>query len=161
MTESDKVLINKVLTHKKNFKKALISNSKNQKKNLDQKFRTEHEIEFSKRDCLECANCCKTTSPIFRIKDINRISSFLKIKESEFIQKYLKIDSDNDYVLKSSPCSFLDENNHCKIYEKRPLACKEYPHTNRKNMHQIIDLTIKNSSICPGVANIISKISNV
>ena len=161
MTESDKVLINKVLTHKKNFKKALISNSKNQKKNLDQKFRTEHEIEFSKRDCLECANCCKTTSPIFRIKDINRISSFLKIKESKFIQKYLKIDSDNDYVLKSSPCSFLDENNHCKIYEKRPLACKEYPHTNRKNMHQIIDLTIKNSSICPGVANIISKISNV
>ena len=161
MTESDKVLINKVLTQKKIFKKALISNSKNQKKNLDQKFRTEHEIEFSKRDCLECANCCKTTSPIFRIKDINRISSFLKIKESEFIQKHLKIDSDNDYVLKSSPCLFLDENNHCKIYEKRPLACKEYPHTNRKNMHQIIDLTIKNSSICPGVANIISKISNV
>ena len=144
MTENDKILINKALT---------------QKKNLDQKFRTEHEIEFSKRDCLECANCCKTTSPIFRIKDINRISSFLKIKESEFIQKHLKIDSDNDYVLKSSPCLFLDENNHCKIYEKRPLACKEYPHTNRKNMHQIIDLTIKNSSICPGVANIISKIS--
>lgn len=158
MNKEDKVLINRALTQRKKTKKAFASISKSQKKKLDEKFREEHENEFSKRDCLECANCCKTTSPIFRIKDINRISSFLKMKESEFIHKYLKIDTDNDYVLKSSPCLFLDQNNHCKIYEKRPLACKEYPHTNRKNMHQIIDLTVKNSSICPGVATIISKI---
>ena len=158
MNKEDKVIINRSLTQRKSLKKALKSISKSQKNKLDEKFREEHEIEFSKRDCLECANCCKTTSPIFRIKDINRISSFLKIKESEFINKHLKIDSDNDYVLKSSPCLFLDQNNHCKIYEKRPLACKEYPHTNRKKMHQIIDLTVRNSSICPGVASIISKI---
>jgi len=158
LNKEDKVLINRALNQRKKTKKAFASISKSQKKKLDEKFREEHENEFSKRDCLECANCCKTTSPIFRIKDINRISSFLKMKESEFIHKYLKIDTDNDYVLKSSPCLFLDQNNHCKIYEKRPLACKEYPHTNRKNMHQIIDLTVKNSIICPGVATIISKI---
>ena len=54
-------------------------------KQLDTIFREAHERAFEKIDCLQCANCCKTTSPIFRDTDIRRIAKHLRIKESKFI----------------------------------------------------------------------------
>lgn len=127
---------------------------------LDQKFHKGHEAEFKKMDCLSCANCCKTTSPIFRDADIRRISKHLRIKEGKFISDYLKMDDEQDYVLKSSPCSFLDNDNSCSIYDVRPLACREYPHTDRKNMFQVLEITAENSLICPAVARIVLAITN-
>ena len=108
---------------------------------------------------MNCANCCKTTSPIFRDIDIKRISKKLKVKEKEFINSNLRMDQDGDYVLKTSPCLFLDTDNTCSIYEDRPLACREYPHTNRKNMYQIFDLTLRNSEVCPAVVTILDQIN--
>ena len=127
---------------------------------LDQKFHKGHEVEFKKMDCLSCANCCKTTSPIFRDADIRRISKHLRIKEGKFISDYLKMDEDKDYVLKSSPCSFLYNDNSCSIYDVRPLACREYPHTDRKNMFQVLEITAENSLICPAVARIVLAITS-
>jgi Fe-S-cluster containining protein len=71
----------------------------------------------------------------------------------------LRLDEDSDYVLKQSPCTFLQDDNTCSIYEIRPLACREYPHTDRKNMHQILDLTEKNILICPAVSKIVNEIT--
>ena len=127
---------------------------------LDQKFHKGHEAEFKKMDCLSCANCCKTTSPIFRDADIRRISKHLRIKEGKFNSDYLRMDEEQDYVLKSSPCSFLESDNTCSIYDVRPLACREYPHTDRKNMFQILEITAENSLICPAVARIVLAITN-
>jgi len=124
-------------------------------KQLDTIFREAHERTFEKIDCLQCANCCKTTSPIFRDTDIRRIAKHLRMKESKFISDYLRMDEDSDYVLQKSPCSFLGSDNECSIYEYRPLACREYPHTNRKYMHQVLDITEKNAHICPAVADIV------
>lgn len=128
-------------------------------KDLDQKFHKEHISEFKKMDCLTCANCCKTTSPIFRDADIRRIAKHLRIKESQLIQNYLKMDDESDYVLQKSPCYFLGADNKCDIYEVRPLACREYPHTDRKNMFQILELTVENTLICPAVARIVKTIT--
>ena len=114
-----------------------------------------HESEFEKTDCLQCANCCKTTSPIFTTKDIERISKSFRIKTRQFIDTYLNLDADSDYVLKSSPCTFLAADNTCNIYDVRPKACREYPHTNRKNFEKISDLTLKNVAICPATFNIV------
>ena len=114
-----------------------------------------HESEFKKSDCLKCANCCKTTSPIFTNKDIERISKSFRVKTRQFIDTYLNLDADADYVLKSSPCTFLALDNSCNIYDIRPKACREYPHTNRKNFEKIADLTLKNVSICPATFNIV------
>ena len=129
-------------------------------KDLDQKFHKGHEAEFKKMDCLSCANCCKTTSPIFRDADIRRISKHLRIKEGKFISDYLRMDEEQDYVLKSSPCSFLESDNTCSIYDVRPLTCREYPHTDRKNMFQVLEITAENSLICPAVARIVLAIMN-
>ncbi len=70
------------------------------------------------------------------------------------------MDEDGDYVLNQSPCTFLNlETNKCDIYDIRPLACREYPHTDRKNMHQILGLTQKNMDVCPAVVLIVEKIA--
>lgn len=127
-------------------------------KNLDELFHDAHDEAFESIDCLNCANCCKTTSPIFYQRDIERAAKACRLKPGEFIDKYLKIDEDKDYVLKQSPCAFLDAENYCAIYEDRPNACREYPHTNRKKMQQILDLTYKNTLVCPAVLEITEKI---
>lgn len=117
-----------------------------------------HDLEFESTNCLDCANCCKTTSPIFSEKDISRISKYLKMKEHQFISLYLERDKDDFMVLKSVPCTFLAEDNSCLIYDVRPRACSEYPHTNRKKFIKITDLTLKNTEICPAVFNIIENL---
>ena len=53
----------------------------------------------------------------------------------------------------------MDESdNSCTIYDYRPLACEGYPHTNRKNMYQILDLALKNTEVCPATARIITEL---
>jgi len=124
--------------------------------NLDFVVQELHTSEFKRTDCLTCGNCCKTTSPIFTEKDIQRIAKYVKMKEHQFISTYLERDQDDFYVLKTSPCSFLDLNdNMCTIYDVRPKACNEYPHTNRRKFIQLTDLTMKNTEICPAVYNIV------
>lgn len=130
-------------------------------KNLDDQFHDLHHKVFEEVDCLKCANCCKTTSPLFQMTDIERLAKSLKIKPQQFIHQYLKIDEDGDYVLQSSPCPFLDADNYCLVYKDRPTACREYPHTNRKRMYQILDITEKNTLICPAVARIVDELSKV
>lgn len=129
-------------------------------KNLDEKFHDLHEEIFEQIDCLTCANCCKTTSPIFKDKDIERIAKHLRMRPSELIERHLHLDSDQDYVLNSSPCVFLGSDNYCSIYEVRPRACQEYPHTDRKNMAGILKLTAQNTQVCPAVLEIVEKLKS-
>ncbi|MFZ5551769.1 MAG: YkgJ family cysteine cluster protein [Bacteroidota bacterium] len=117
-----------------------------------------HEKVFSCTDCLQCANCCKTTGPLFTARDIERISSRLKLTQQAFEQKYLRKDEDGDIVLQQTPCAFLDEKNYCTIYDVRPKACREYPHTDRVNQQQLFHLTLKNSIVCPAVFEILEEI---
>ncbi len=126
-------------------------------KNLDYIMQDLHDAEFKKTDCLKCANCCKTTGPLFTNADIERISKYLRQKPQQFIEHYLRIDEDSDYVLQSVPCTFLDNENACTIYDVRPKACREFPHTDRKKFQQITDLTLKNIAVCPAAFNIVEE----
>lgn len=126
-------------------------------KNLDYIMRDLHEEEFERTDCLQCGNCCKTTGPLFTNHDIERIAKYLRLKPQQFIEKYLRVDEENDYVLQRVPCTFLDEENYCSIYQVRPKACREFPHTDRKKFHQITDLTLKNVAVCPAAFNIVEE----
>ncbi|MDA9126061.1 YkgJ family cysteine cluster protein [Flavobacteriaceae bacterium] len=148
-------LSKKVKENQKVHRNFFIKLRKKTPKNLDAIMEKLHDEEFKKSDCLQCANCCKTTSPIFTKKDIERISKSFRIKTRQFIDTYLNIDEDQDYVLKSSPCTFLADDNTCNIYDVRPKACQEYPHTNRKSFEKISNLTLKNVAICPATFNIV------
>lgn len=130
-------------------------------RDLDVTMQALHDQTFSKIDCLACANCCKTTGPLFTDKDIERLSKYHKMKPQQFIANYLRIDEDNDYVLQGVPCVFLGADNYCSVYEARPKACREYPHTDRKKFHQISHLTLKNVAICPAAFEIVEKMKLV
>ena len=139
-------------------KKYFAKLKKKKPKRLDLLMQSLHEEEFAETDCLACANCCKTTSPIFTEKDISRISKYLKMKERNFVEQYLQRDEDDFMVLKEVPCTFLDNDNTCFIYDVRPKACSEYPHTNRRKFIQITNLTLKNTEVCPAVFNIVEEL---
>lgn len=126
-------------------------------KNLDYLMQELHENEFERTDCLECANCCKTTGPLFTNADVERISKHFRQKPQQFIDTYLRLDEENDYVLQSVPCTFLGADNYCSIYDVRPKACAEFPHTDRKKFQQISNLTLKNVAICPAAFNIVEE----
>jgi Fe-S-cluster containining protein len=120
-----------------------------------------HEEAFSKINCLDCANCCKNYSPRFKTPDIKRISKHLGMKEGAFIETYLRLDEDGDYVVKSSPCPFLGSDNFCSIYEVRPSDCARYPYTNEDVLLKRTQLTLKNSTVCPAVYYVLEKLAEV
>ncbi|RNC89349.1 MAG: YkgJ family cysteine cluster protein [Allomuricauda sp.] len=141
---------------KKNENKKFFSKLKKRPpKKLDYIMQELHEAEFERTDCLECANCCKTTGPLFTQNDIERIAKHFRMKPSGFIETYLRVDEEGDHVLQEVPCAFLGADNYCSIYDVRPKACREFPHTDRKKFHQISHLTLKNVAICPAAYNIV------
>ncbi len=117
-----------------------------------------HEEAFEQIDCLACANCCKNYSPRFKTPDIKRISKHLNMKESAFIDNYLLLDAEGDYVAKSAPCPFLGSDNYCSIYEKRPSDCQRFPYTDEDVLLKRPQLTLKNSTFCPAVYYVLEKL---
>ena len=117
-----------------------------------------HAEAFLKVNCLACGNCCKNYSPRFKTTDIKRISKHLSMKEGVFIEKYLRLDADGDYVTKTAPCPFLGADNYCSIYEDRPGDCARYPYTNEDVLLKRPQLTQKNSTICPAVHFVLEKL---
>ncbi|MBC7588583.1 MAG: YkgJ family cysteine cluster protein [Chitinophagaceae bacterium] len=117
-----------------------------------------HEEAFSKIDCLQCAACCKNYSPRFKTPDIKRISKYLGMKEGAFIEKYLCLDIEGDYVVKSSPCSFLGEDNLCTIYDQRPSDCHRFPYTDEDVLLKRPAITLKNSTFCPIVYYVLERL---
>lgn len=117
-----------------------------------------HEEAFSKIDCLQCAACCKNYSPRFKTPDIKRISRHLKMKESVFIETYLRLDEEGDYVVKQAPCPFLGAGNYCSIYEVRPSDCERFPYTDEDVILKRPHLTLKNSTFCPAVYYVLERL---
>lgn len=140
--------------------KKLLNTLKRQKpRQLDSLMHEAHDSAFSCINCLECANCCTTTGPLLTDKDISRLSKHLRIKDAEFVNEYVRVDEDGDQVFKSMPCPFLRADNYCSVYEHRPKACKEYPHTDRVKQHQLLKLHLKNAEICPAVERVLKEVS--
>lgn len=154
-------ILNQARKNSSGSRRILKSLSKLKKPELDAIFAEKHDEVFEKTDCLACANCCKTSSPIVVMADVDRIAKYLKIRPGDFVVKYLRMDEDEDYVFQLTPCVFLNEDHTCSIYEVRPRACREYPHTDRKHMHTILELTFQNSMVCPAVYEIIRKLDGI
>ena len=120
-----------------------------------------HDEAFEKVDCLSCAACCKNYSPRFKTPDVKRISKHLGMKESAFIEKYLRVDEDGDFVVKSTPCPFLGADNFCSIYDVRPSDCARFPYTDEDVLIKRQQLTLKNASFCPITFYVLERLTQV
>lgn len=143
------------LENQKKYKQFLKTADKNK---VLKRLPTLHEEAFEKIDCLQCANCCRNYSPRFKTPDIKRIAKYLKMKEGDFIETYLRLDEDGDYVTKSSPCPFLGADNYCSIYEQRPSDCHRFPYTDEDVILKRPQITLKNSSFCPIVHYVLERL---
>lgn len=117
-----------------------------------------HDEAFEKVDCLQCAACCKNYSPRFKTPDVKRISKHLGMKEGAFIETYLNVDDEGDFVVRSTPCPFLGVDNFCTIYDVRPSDCVRFPYTNEDVFIKRQKLTLKNVSFCPIVFYVLDKL---
>ncbi len=153
--------LEKARSEKKRHRALLNRLKKSPPKDLDATVHALHEEAFSNIDCLQCANCCATTSPRFTGKDIERLARHLRMKPGAFIEQYLVIDEEGDYVFPAAPCPFLGADNYCSVYEARPQACRAYPHTDRRKFHQALGVTDANTRICPAVAQIVDQLHTV
>ncbi|WNZ87835.1 YkgJ family cysteine cluster protein [Streptococcus iniae] len=141
-------------------RKFLAQLKKKPPKNLDKMVQEVHREVFKEIDCTACANCCKSLGPLFTEADIERISKHFRMKLSAFENMFLQIDEDGDKIFQSMPCPFLGEDNLCSIYEVRPKACREFPHTDRKKIYQINHLTLKNTLFCPATYLFVEKLKD-
>jgi uncharacterized protein len=119
-----------------------------------------HNKIFKELDCLDCANCCKSIPPIINETDIKRAAKALSMKPGQFKDKYVKLDEDQDMVINHSPCPFLDTDNTCFIYEARPKACREYPHTDNLEFMKHKKLHAINAQYCPAVFHILEALNS-
>lgn len=140
------------------WKRFLIKNKK-KLEGMDVQVHDLHDKISAKTDCLKCANCCRSLGPRITDKDIERMAKALRMKPANIITNYLKTDEDGDMVFQSMPCPFLASDNYCSIYESRPKACKDYPHTDRKRFFQIYNLSIKNAYTCPIVYEVLRELT--
>ncbi len=132
--------------HQKVYKRLLEKGDKNK---MLKALPVLHEEAFEKINCLDCANCCRNYSPRFKQPDIKRIAKHLKIKEGDLVSQNLVLDKEGDYVVKHSPCPFLNTDNTCNIYDVRPSDCRRYPYTDEDVLIKRVALTLKNSTVCP------------
>lgn len=117
-----------------------------------------HKDVFEKADCLACANCCRTTPAIVERSDVKRIAKHLNISPKGFIRKYLLEDYNGELVIQRVPCTFLNTDNTCQIYDVRPKACREYPHTDQVNFNRRPKLNAKNTIVCPAAFEIVERL---
>jgi len=133
---------------------------KKNKKILKQAGHVQDQV-FSEMSCLDCANCCKSIPPQLLKSDVKRISNFLGMSKKEFTEKYTVIDEDDDLVFKKSPCVFLEDDNACQIYEVRPQACREYPHTEKNLFEKGVQWHAINTMYCPAVFNVLERMETL
>lgn len=151
MEEQLKEYLQQAKSKKKITKRFFKSLTQRKTEAIDEQFHTLHEEVFEEVDCLQCAHCCKTVGPLLRPSDVKRLARYLKLSETQFEKQYLRRDEDDDLVMRALPCPFLQEDNRCSVYHIRPRACREYPHTDRVNMKEILKITEKNTRCCPAV----------
>lgn len=117
-----------------------------------------HKQIFNEINCLECGNCCKTTPAIILSSDIKRISKHLGMSKKSFERKYLMDDLTGDTVFNHVPCRFLLKDNTCEIYDVRPNACRQFPHTDEAAFIKRPRWNANNTTICPAAFLIVERL---
>jgi Fe-S-cluster containining protein len=101
-------------------------------------------------DCLACSNCCRTMTPTYTFRDLQRIAPHLGMTIKQFREKWLFKNRQGEWMNKSNPCQFLDrKTNMCNIYAVRPADCAEFPHLTKTKVTDYIHVHKQNVNHCP------------
>lgn len=133
--------------------------SRMNRKGFDRMVHDIHDEVFAEIDCRKCGECCRNLGPVFRNSDIKLICSAIGLGDKAFMDTYLEQDPDGvGFILKRLPCPFQEEDNACSIYEERPLACSNFPHTQSVNIQRKLVGLALDSQFCPAAFLICERI---
>jgi Fe-S-cluster containining protein len=112
--------------------------------------------------CQGCGNCCKIEQGFVHVNlvELQAIAKFLGLNEIDFMRQYI-VKNDGELILSSPKHNkncFLDENNKCKIYPVRPIACTTYP--NWPYLWRSWEAFVAETDQCPGLKKALKKISS-
>jgi uncharacterized protein len=142
--------------HKRRLSNFLTRLEKKAPRNLDAQIIKADKTVWAKTDCLDCANCCKTMSPTYTRKDVQRISGHLGMSTENFRKKWLYRDKSGDWMNVTQPCQFLDlDTNKCSIYAVRPGDCAGFPHHTKKHMVDYMHVYKQNIAFCPATFRVV------
>lgn len=149
----------KVVQHRSRLRRFLTKVENNPPSNLDLYADEIDTAIWKEVNCLACANCCRTMTPTYTFKDLQRISKHLNMTISQFKAKWLYKNRQGEWMNVLTPCQFLDKKtNLCSIYEVRPADCAGFPHLNKKKMVQYIHVHKANVQHCPATFSMVEKL---
>ena len=132
---------------------------------LDRHFRDLHNEMFIRDayDCCACANCCRRYTIRIEQEDIPPIAEHLGQSDSDFVQRYLVQDTEESevFAIKAQPCPFLDTEGKCRIYEVRPLVCRDFPHTKKADRLFNLSGILGFAEDCPVVFEILERLKKI
>ena len=145
--------------NKKPFRKFIDELEESEHKGVKKEAKEAEKETWKEVECLTCANCCKKMTPILTKPDRKRIAGYLGITPSEFKNKYLVYDKeDDDWRMQQQPCVFLDlSTNKCTIYTVRPNDCASFPHLTKTPLKSYIYIHKQNIEYCPATYRFVEK----
>lgn len=128
-------------------------------KELDSIVHGFYDIVKKEIDCTKCANCCAQVNPTLSQSDIAKLSKGTGVPKQQFIEHYLKKDTDGEYLFKGGSCPFIQDN-LCTLYDFRPEACQSFPHLHKEDFVFRSMQVVQNYSVCPIVFNVYELLKN-
>lgn len=122
---------------------------------------TLHNEVFEEIDCVKCANCCKTAPPILERSDIGPLAKHMEISKKQFIKKYVLEDLTGELTMNGVPCQFLAESGECTVYDIRPKACRQFPHTDETAYIHRAKMNAQNTIVCPAAYHILDRLKQL
>lgn len=148
----------RVVQNRSRLRRFLTKLEKNPPIDLDRQLDAVDKEVWQEIDCLACANCCRTMTPTYTFKDLQRISAHLNMSIKQFREKWLYKDRNGDWMNVSTPCQFLDKKtNLCSIYAVRPADCAGFPHLTKKKAVEYLHVHHQNVQHCPATYRMVEK----
>ncbi len=159
MNSEYEAILAKSRAQKKEILHKLAHLSKFNKNGFDRIVRGYHEAVFKNIDCLQCGNCCRLIGPRLRDKDYKVLAKEDCLTPKNYMMDYLKDDGDSGfYLFRELPCPYINEDNRCSVYEKRPLSCEEFPYTDGHNIQKHLVRLGHSAMVCPAAALIAERV---
>ncbi len=123
---------------------------------MDKKVQELNAIIEPQIDCLKCGNCCKTLMINVTKEECILVAKVLTMTVDEFKQTHIETSAEETYmVMNKMPCSFLQRDNCCSIYQNRFNECREFPQLKNPNFKSRTFSTMMHFGRCPIVYNVI------
>jgi Fe-S-cluster containining protein len=157
-----KKFANSVLQHRSRLRRFLTKTENNPPSTLDAMADAADKEVWKEIDCLACSNCCRTMTPTYTFKDLQRISKHLGMTISQLKAKWLYKNREGEWMNVNTPCQFLDrKTNMCSIYVVRPADCAEFPHLNKRKLTDYIHVHKQNVNHCPATFKMVEKLMDL